>query len=364
VGLVYGQRYPATRTSSTSCCPFCQIRLSLYNFCHYSLVCSTNLVGCHCSNVVNTLVWRFFTRHWITFQLFLWIIFQFHHGILEPPMKINLCHCQFVLMSSNIHFFLGPLLIGIPSHWLFVSRSRLSPSTGLCWTRHPSTVADHHDTPVDITPMNWSWAEFIFVCNVFSPSVCVNNILNRLVTFNFFPHMLGHIDAGQYRQENMYFFAWGQISRADGCKNLCDGIELCPIRGFLHFWWQYFKGSPNRGPKCFLGQFVFDVASETCVIYNYSLTSGCAIHSWTSFITSTRGRRHLTCDKLRRMSKWWFLWSFSSYRPDIRLESRVFRMHLHAMQPLNLIVLSRLDRSIQSVMEMLPLKRGRGIAQF
>jgi len=29
-------------------------------------------------------------------------------------------------------FFLGPLPIGIPSHWLFVSRSRLSPSTGIC----------------------------------------------------------------------------------------------------------------------------------------------------------------------------------------------------------------------------------------
>jgi len=25
-------------------------------------------------------------------------IFLFHHGILEPPMKTNLCHSQFVLM--------------------------------------------------------------------------------------------------------------------------------------------------------------------------------------------------------------------------------------------------------------------------
>ena len=57
-----------------------------------SLVCSTNLVGCPCSNVVNTLVWRFFTRRWIIFRLFLWITSQFHHGILEPPTKINLCH--------------------------------------------------------------------------------------------------------------------------------------------------------------------------------------------------------------------------------------------------------------------------------
>jgi len=41
----------------------------------------------------------------ITFRPFLWIISQFHHGILQPPMKRNLCHCQFVLMFSNIHFF-------------------------------------------------------------------------------------------------------------------------------------------------------------------------------------------------------------------------------------------------------------------
>jgi len=60
-------------------------------------------------------------------------------------------------------FFLGPLLIGIPSHWLFVSCSRLSPSTGLCRTLHPPTVADYHDIPavtgglhplLDIAPKN------------------------------------------------------------------------------------------------------------------------------------------------------------------------------------------------------------------
>ena len=75
----------------------------------------------------------------------------------------NKCHCQFVLMSLNIHFFFGPLPIGTPSHWLFVSCSRLSPSTGLCRTRHPPTNVDYHDTPVtdglhpllDIAPKNW-----------------------------------------------------------------------------------------------------------------------------------------------------------------------------------------------------------------
>jgi len=56
-------------------------------------------------------------------------------------------------------FFLRPLPIGIPFYWLFVSCSWLSPSTGLCWTRHPPTVADHHDTSclhtlLDISPKN------------------------------------------------------------------------------------------------------------------------------------------------------------------------------------------------------------------
>jgi len=112
-----------------------------------SLVFSANLVGCPCPNVSNTLVWRFSTRRFITFRPFLWITSQFHYGILEPPMKINLCHCQFVLMLLNIHFFLGPLLIGIPSHWLFAPRSHFSLSMEFCWARHPPIIVDHHDTP-------------------------------------------------------------------------------------------------------------------------------------------------------------------------------------------------------------------------
>ena len=67
------------------------------------------------SNVANTLVWRFSTRRWITFRSFLGTIFQFHHGILEPPVKINLCHCQFVLMSSNIHFSSDHYRLEFPS---------------------------------------------------------------------------------------------------------------------------------------------------------------------------------------------------------------------------------------------------------
>jgi len=37
-----------------------------------------------------------------------------------------------------------------------------------------------------------------------------------------------------------------------------------------------------------------------------------------------------------------------------------FIHHVHSMPPLNLTVLSRLDRGIQSATEMLPLTRGRG----
>jgi len=72
------------------------------------------------------------SRLTVFYKEFLWITFQFHHGILEPLMITNLCHCQFVLMLSDIHFFLGPLPIGITSHWLFASRSRFSPSMGVC----------------------------------------------------------------------------------------------------------------------------------------------------------------------------------------------------------------------------------------
>ena len=156
-GSAYCQ--PATWTSSTSCCPFCQERLSPYNFCHWSAR-RTWLVAGSCSNVVNTLVWRFSTRRWITFRPFLWIISQFHHGILEPPTKINLCHCQFVLMSSFFHRTI--------TDWNSLPLAvRLSQSTqsfhGALGTRHFPTVADHHDTPavtgglhplLDISPKN------------------------------------------------------------------------------------------------------------------------------------------------------------------------------------------------------------------
>jgi len=93
---------------------------------------------------------------------------------------------------------------------------------------------------------------------------------------------------------------------------ICIMVELCPIglRGFLHFTFggDIFKGLQVGGAKMVFEQFVFDIASVTCVIQLSAdaWPTGRAIHGWTSFIAPTRGRRRrrLTCDKLRRWFKW------------------------------------------------------------
>ena len=69
--------------------------------------------------------WHHFTYHWLTHQ---W--WQCGWTCIAWTALWRLCHCQFVRMLSNIHFFLGPLLIGIPSHWQFVSCSRLKSFHG------------------------------------------------------------------------------------------------------------------------------------------------------------------------------------------------------------------------------------------
>jgi len=84
-------------------------------------------------------------------------------------------------------------------------------------------------------------------------------------------------------------------------------VELSPVYvGFSNFGGDVFKGlQMGGGTKCFVGQFVFDVAAVTCVIYNCPLMRDRAIHQWILFIAPTQGRRRrLTCDKLRRSSKW------------------------------------------------------------
>ena len=62
-------------------------------------------------------------------------------------------------------------------------------------------------------------------------------------------------------------------------------LELCPERGFLHFW------SPNLGQYVF-GQVVFDVSSLPCVINNinihWSVATGHATHQLILFIAPTR----------------------------------------------------------------------------
>ena len=66
--------------------------------------------------------------------------------------------------------------------------------------------------------------------------------------------------------------------------------------------------SKQGGGEMFFGQFVCDIASVTCVIYNCPIKCGRAIHQWILFITPTQGHhcccRLLMCDKLRRSAKW------------------------------------------------------------
>ena len=50
----------------------------------------------------------------------------------------------------------------------------------------------------------------------------------------------------------------------------------------------YLGVSPG-GPNSFFGQFIFDVASVTCVIYTCPLMRGRASHEWTSFIVPIQG---------------------------------------------------------------------------
>ena len=73
----------------------------------------------------------FSTRRLITFKSFLWITSQFHYGILDRASNENKFMSLPVRRPTDAFkysFFLGPLPIGITSHWLFASRSRFSLS--------------------------------------------------------------------------------------------------------------------------------------------------------------------------------------------------------------------------------------------
>jgi len=71
---------------------------------------------------------------------------DYYHGILEPPMKILIMSLP-VRSTDALKYLFFPRTIGIPSLWLFASRSRFSLSMEVCWARHPPIIADHHDTP-------------------------------------------------------------------------------------------------------------------------------------------------------------------------------------------------------------------------
>ena len=72
---------------------------------------------------------------------------------------------------------------------------------------------------------------------------------------------------------------------------ICRMVELCPVRGFLHFWWRYLYGSPNRREQ----NGYLDNLSSTKLRWlasyasytSYPLMRGRAIHVWTSFIASS-----------------------------------------------------------------------------
>ena len=161
-----------------------------------------------------------------------------------------------------------------------------------------------------------------------------------------------------------------------------------------------FKGLQiGGGQNRFLGQFVFDVALVTCVIYNCPFMpfmnghSLLRLHVVLVAVPFMNGhsllRLHVVLVAVPFMNGHSLLrlhvvlvvggsrviswdggpngdqaWAFSSDRPDICRKSWGFHTHLHSMPPLILIILSRLDRGIQSTTEMLPLKMGWGVAHI
>ena len=143
---------------------------------------------------------------------------------------------------------------------------------------------------------------------------------------------------------------------------MCTMVELCPYVGFLV---AISLGISKQGAKWFFVQFVFNVASVTCVTYNCPLMRGRAIHEWISFIQPTWGRRRhhrFTCDKLRRSSKWWSVVSIQQWSSSdsSRIASFLYSSAFDAAVSFN----SFEYKSMQSATEMLPLKMGRGVAQF
>ena len=53
-------------------------------------------------------------------------------------------------------------------------------------------------------------------------------------------------------KENIFLSGTDMIYLASIGVEICTMVELCPVRGFLHFWWRYPYGSPTMGAKWFL----------------------------------------------------------------------------------------------------------------
>jgi len=110
-----------------------------------SLVCSTNLVGCSCSNVANTRLMVFYKtlNNLSVISLDHLSVSSWHTRASIEKKFMSLPVCTDVFKHS---FF--PRTI---TNWNSLPLAvRLLQSTqsfhGPCWTRHPPTIADNHDT--------------------------------------------------------------------------------------------------------------------------------------------------------------------------------------------------------------------------
>jgi len=60
-----------------------------------------------------------------------------------------------------------------------------------------------------------------------------------------------------YKEKYVFFLPGDRYLAPIGVK-MCMMVELCPIHGFLHFWWRYLEGSPNVSKKWY---FVHNLSS-------------------------------------------------------------------------------------------------------
>ena len=81
-------------------------------------------------------------------------------------------------------------------------------------------------------------------------------------------------------KKTLYFMPGTDVIAPIGEK-ICTMVELCSIGyvGFSTFGGDDFRGFQIEGGKLFFGQFVFDAASVTCVIYNCPFMRGRTCHS-------------------------------------------------------------------------------------